>query len=550
MARKASIFNAILKISRTMAADQRRAERAAIRQRNAEVRFHNAMVRQSEREYKQAERERLAQEKEKAIQYAIDRTVEAEEKRIELNSIIRSSRKNPIKIDWNSFKEIDSFPQASPMSDTPREQPKEIDESKYKPNFGFMSLIFKSKREKARIEANELLDQAKRDRLYLIEEIKRETEKSKQNYEARLNAWSTEKAKFEQDQKEHNESVDRLVESLARGEQEAVEFYFDAVLRHLDIPEDFDSQWQLQYDPTTHILIIDFDLPEKDVIPSLKMMKYVVTRKEFTETALKDKEIDQIYDEILLQLCLRVTNDLYISDIQEHLKSIVFNGIYNGLSKSTGKEETKCIMSLQTEKEKFKEILIENVDAKTCFLKFKGVAGNRLSEFVPIAPVLSMDREDSRFIEGIDVFGMINGMNLAAMDWESFEHLIRELFEKEFATNGAEVRITQASRDGGVDAVMFDPDPIRGGKYVIQAKRYTNVVGVSAVRDLYGTLMNEGAVKGILVTTANYGSDSYEFAKDKPITLINGNNLLHMLQKHGYQARIDLEEAKKQMSGV
>jgi len=29
---------------------------------------------------------------------------------------------------------------------------------------------------------------------------------------------------------------------------------------------------------------------------------------------------------------------------------------------------------------------------------------------------------------------------------------------------------------------------------VIQAKRYANTVGVSAVRDLYGTLMNDGSV--------------------------------------------------------
>ena len=82
------------------------------------------------------------------------------------------------------------------------------------------------------------------------------------------------------------------------------------------------------------------------------------------------------------------------------------------------------------------------------------------------------------------------------MDWEDFEHLIRELFEKEFSVNGGEVKVTQASRDGGVDAVAFDPDPIRGGKIVIQAKRYTNTVGVSAVRDLYGTVLNEGATKG------------------------------------------------------
>lgn len=134
------------------------------------------------------------------------------------------------------------------------------------------------------------------------------------------------------------------------------------------------------------------------------------------------------------------------------------------------------------------------------------------------------------------------------MDWEDFEHLVRELLEKEFGEGDAEVKITQASRDKGVDAVIFDPDPLKGGKIVVQAKRYTNLVDVSAVRDLYGTMMNEGAMKGILVTTSNYGGDSYEFAKNKPIALMNGSNLLHLLEKHGYRAKIDLLEAKKLLS--
>jgi restriction system protein len=130
------------------------------------------------------------------------------------------------------------------------------------------------------------------------------------------------------------------------------------------------------------------------------------------------------------------------------------------------------------------------------------------------------------------------------MGWEDFEHLIRELFEREFASEGAEVRVTRASRDAGVDAVVFDPDPIRGGKIVIQAKRYTNTVDVSAVRDLYGTVMNEGAIKGILVTTSGFGPDAHAFARGKPITLLDGGNLIHLLQKHGRNVRIDLKEAK------
>ena len=44
--------------------------------------------------------------------------------------------------------------------------------------------------------------------------------------------------------------------------------------------------------------------------------------------------------------------------------------------------------------------------------------------------------------------------------------------------------------------------------------------------------MNEGANRGILITTSSYGPDSYEFAKDKPISLVDGPNLIQMLRKH------------------
>ncbi|MCI1978383.1 MAG: restriction endonuclease [Bifidobacteriaceae bacterium] len=78
-----------------------------------------------------------------------------------------------------------------------------------------------------------------------------------------------------------------------------------------------------------------------------------------------------------------------------------------------------------------------------------------------------------------------------------------------------------------------------GGKIVIQAKRYKNTVGVAAVRDLYGTMQNEGATKGILVTTSGYGSASYQFAKNKPLELIDGPNLLWLLKTHaGVDAKI------------
>ena len=53
------------------------------------------------------------------------------------------------------------------------------------------------------------------------------------------------------------------------------------------------------------------------------------------------------------------------------------------------------------------------------------------------------------------------------------------------------------------------------------------------------------AMEMLLVTTSNYGSDAYKFVKGKPLTLMNGSNLLYLLKKHGYKARINIKEAKE-----
>jgi restriction system protein len=253
-----------------------------------------------------------------------------------------------------------------------------------------------------------------------------------------------------------------------------------------------------------------------------------------------------LYDSLLYQIALRTIHELYEADVIDALKSVVFNGWVTAVDPSTGQETTGCLLSIQSTKDEFLEINLAAVDPKACFKKLKGVGSSKLHSLTPVAPIIALDREDRRFVDSYAVGeDLTEGDNLAAMDWEDFEHLIRELFEQEFAKGGGEVKVTQASRDGGVDAVVFDPDPLRGGKMVIQAKRYTNTVTVAAVRDLYGTVLNEGATKGILVTTSDYGPDAYAFAKGKPLTLLNGANLLYLLQNHGYKAKIDIKEAKR-----
>lgn len=293
-------------------------------------------------------------------------------------------------------------------------------------------------------------------------------------------------------------------------------------------------------------LIVNYDLPCISELPTIKEYKYIASRKEINVKKQPDAYITKLYDQTLYSITLRSIYEAFYIDSTNQYNSITFNGFVSTISPSTGIQERKCILSIQTCRDKFDSINLEHVDPKACFKNLKGVSAAKLIDESPIVPILSYNKHDKRFIAGRNV-DIDRGTNLAAMHWEDFEQLVRELFELEFANNGSEVHVTQASRDGGVDAVIFDPDPLRGGKIVIQAKRYTNTVGVSAVRDLYGTVINEGANTGILITTSDYGHDSYEFAKDKPLKLLNGGHLLSLLHKNGRNAHINIEEAREQL---
>ena len=232
----------------------------------------------------------------------------------------------------------------------------------------------------------------------------------------------------------------------------------------------------------------------------------------------------------------------------EDIEGIAVNVKHSWHDSATGKLEHGIAASIFANVREVKELDLSKLDPVACFKNLKGLNTISHKTISSLRPIFQYNKEDNRIVKTVDVDSTIEeSQNLASMEWEDFEHLVAQLFEWEFAKDGSEVKVTRASRDRGVDAILYDPDPIKGGKYVIQAKRYTKTVDVSAVRDLYGTVMNEGANRGILITTAGYGPDAYDFAKDKPISLIDGPNLLAMLQRHGKKYRINIAEARQNL---
>ncbi|MGE5053362.1 MAG: restriction endonuclease [Acidobacteriota bacterium] len=232
---------------------------------------------------------------------------------------------------------------------------------------------------------------------------------------------------------------------------------------------------------------------------------------------------------------------MFTADVARKVSAVVFNGYVNSVDRATGKEVRPCLISTRATRGQFQQLNLAKVDQLLCLRNLGAQFSSKPGELLAVRPIVEFDMVDKRFVGEMDVIAELNERpNLMDLTPHEFEALVSNLFGK----MGLETKLTRSSRDGGVDAVAFDKRPVLGGKVVIQAKRYSNTVGVAAVRDLYGTMMNEGANKGILVTTSGYGPDAFEFAKDKPIELISGGGLLYLLDQVGHRARIVfLEEA-------
>lgn len=479
---------------------------------------------------------------------ALQRTREAERLLDSLARILRDGIEIDHVLDWEKLKDRSPFSEPKPevpeqLSGWPAPQP---DSVMFSPDLTFMDRLIPRRRSRRVAEAERRYLDAKAECNAKNLQIREANAKQQAEYEVKLKKWTAKKILHATALAgQHAEVNARRAAYEARQPDGLVE-YWSHVLFASEYPEGFPRSFALDYVAETQTVVLEYELPDIECLPRLKELKYIAARDELREVKVSDAWLNRTYDDVLYQICLRTVHEIFQSDAVNAASSVVFNGWVKYVDKSTGQEVNACVLSLQVTKAEFSELNLAQVDPKACFRSLKGISGSKLGSRSAVRPILQLNKQDRRFVASHDVaYELDDSYNLAAMDWLDFENLIREIFEKEFRSNGGEVKITRASRDGGVDAIAFDPDPIRGGKIVIQAKRYTNTVGVSAVRDLFGTVHNEGATKGILVTTSIYGPDAYEFAKGKPLTLLNGSELLYLLQKHGHKARIDLAEAKR-----
>ncbi|MBW7456092.1 restriction endonuclease [Paenibacillus sepulcri] len=129
-------------------------------------------------------------------------------------------------------------------------------------------------------------------------------------------------------------------------------------------------------------------------------------------------------------------------------------------------------------------------------------------------------------------------------DGSEFEMYLYRLF-LELGYQG--VYKTVGARDFGADVVFTDREGVRN---VVQAKRYTDSVGISAVQEVFSCMRYYKAKKAIVIASAKFTEPSETLAGINHVKLLDRDDLISIIEafkKDDIQAVKDRIEAEPRM---
>jgi restriction system protein len=343
------------------------------------------------------------------------------------------------------------------------------------------------------------------------------------DYHRQYQAWADGERKRIMD---HNGQVRLIGLQMNSGDRDAVCEYFAAALyASAGWPDDFPRRARTEWDRTENHLLVDWELPDFSVVPPVSRYRYIKSDDRETQISRPAGGRKALYKKVLAQSALAVMAEIFRADRGRLVNTVTLNGFVSCADPATGRRSKVFLLTVGVGRSAFGRLDLARVDPVSCLEGLNGQLSARPENLVPVHTVRLASAAVSEPPDEADAMQL----NLMDLDPIEFEDLVAALFK----AMGMEVMTTQRSGDGGVDVRAMDPDPIRGGKLVIQVKRYRSTIPPAPVRDLYGTMLHEGATKGILVTTAEFGPSAQEFAAGKPLTLIGGKQLIDLLAQYG-----------------
>ena len=276
---------------------------------------------------KKQAREAAKREKEQALQEAQNQTNAAQQRLATIENILHYTLTRDDSVDWDTLKDFAAFPDAKPKASLPpkpklHSQPDEpnADAERFKPTFSFFDNFSSRRKDARRQEARERYDADLREWQRKCERVTRANKQRKQEYKAALarakadyqtalDKWHDARKDYIAKQRARNKKVDEHRTRWQACETKAVEAYCDIVLSGSSYDECCPQEFKLEYNRENRMLVVDYQLPPPDALPTIAEVKYVISRKELVEKNLPITRQRKMYDSVLYQITLRTLHE-------------------------------------------------------------------------------------------------------------------------------------------------------------------------------------------------------------------------------------------------
>jgi Restriction endonuclease len=122
-------------------------------------------------------------------------------------------------------------------------------------------------------------------------------------------------------------------------------------------------------------------------------------------------------------------------------------------------------------------------------------------------PIITLDLVSPELISAISQTPEL----LHALEWRTFERLLARVLEM----LDYEIELQQGTKDGGVDIFAISRKEAFGQhRYLLQAKRWSNAVGVEPVRELLFLHGYHKVTKSCLATTSKFTRGAWDLARE------------------------------------
>lgn len=340
---------------------------------------------------------------------------------------------------------------------------------------------------------------------------------------AEFSLYKTRKKEFAAKQAEYNSQMLRWKAHVEQGDGLAVEKYLRVALAGSRYPSEITVEFDVFYNPILHTAVVAYRLPLPDELPLQAGFAFDADSGEISVDPMSLELRERVYDHVISQIALRAVYELFHSlPFPGILQAVALNGWVRGDSS----EERTNILSLRVTRAAFEGLNLLEVEPEACLRGLGAIVAGPLARLAPVQPVLEPRSH------GIHRTSL-KEQALENMSWDVFRHLMEEFLLKVYLRGGGSgIEVVRVGDGGEMEAVSRSLDPDRPGDVRIRVRRKRDLMPKRDCERFYEDMTAAGAVRGVLITTGYFSDEVWEYGRDAPITLIDGPNLVHLMNEY------------------